>query len=118
MVLRWIISSWTSQVLHHPSPADHSHTNDLLYDMLEYEMVTDEQNGHDMTKLLLRVTETAERLSFGRTETYNLIARGVIPSVRIDGAVRVPAAALEDYVQGLMAESRNGDDTPSPVHER
>jgi len=69
--------------------------------MLVYDTVTDEQNGHKMTKLLLRVNETAERLSLGRTKAYQLIARGVIPSVRIDGAVRVPAEALEEYVRGL-----------------
>jgi len=56
-----------------------------------------------MTKLLLRVNETAERLSLGRTKVYQLIARGVIPSVRIDGALRVPASELEDLVQELVS---------------
>jgi excisionase family DNA binding protein len=54
-----------------------------------------------VAKLLLRVTEVADTLSLGRTKSYELIARGVIPSVRIDGAVRVPASALEDFVRSL-----------------
>lgn len=58
-----------------------------------------------MSKLLLRVTEVAETLSLGRTKSYELIARGVIPSVRIDGAVRVPATALEDFVRSLPTKS-------------
>jgi len=65
-----------------------------------------------MPKLLLRVNETAERLSLGRSKAYQLIARGDIPSVRIDGVIRVPVSGLEDYVERLQSVSMVEDDDP------
>ncbi len=58
-----------------------------------------------MPKLLLRVSEVAEALSLGRTKSYELIAHGVLPSVRIDGSLRVPVAALAEYVGSLLAHN-------------
>ncbi len=49
--------------------------------------------------LLLRIPEAAHRLGIGRTKAYELIADGRLEVVRIDGAVRVPAAALEAFVE-------------------
>lgn len=48
--------------------------------------------------LLLRIPEAARRLGIGRTKTYELIADGRLEVVRIDSAVRVPAAAVERFV--------------------
>ena len=80
-------------------------------------MVANERDGQ-MTKLLLRVKETAEVLSLGRTKAYELIAKGIIPSVRIDGAVRVPAAALEEYVRGLVPGTTTSlQDPPSATRD-
>jgi excisionase family DNA binding protein len=55
-------------------------------------------------RLLLTVAEAAERLGLGRTKVYELLARGEIASVRIGAARRVPASALEAYVERLLAE--------------
>lgn len=48
----------------------------------------------------MRITEAAHRLGIGigRTKTYELIADGRLEVVRIDGAVRVPVAAIEEFV--------------------
>lgn len=54
-----------------------------------------------MAKLLLRMSDVIEALSIGRTKSYELVAKGILPSVRIDGAVRVPASALEEFVASL-----------------
>jgi excisionase family DNA binding protein len=45
--------------------------------------------------MLLRVSEAAALLSLGRSKTYELIETGKLPSVRLDGALRVPRAAIE-----------------------
>ena len=39
-----------------------------------------------MSKHLYRVSEVSEQCSLGRTKTYDLINRGVIRAVRVDGA--------------------------------
>jgi excisionase family DNA binding protein len=55
-------------------------------------------------RLLLTVDEVAERLGLGRTKVYELLGRGEIASVRIGTARRVPASALEAYVERLLSE--------------
>jgi len=51
-----------------------------------------------MDKLLLTPTEAATQIGVGRTRIYDLIARGVIPSVRIGRSRRVPLDALREWV--------------------
>ena len=58
-----------------------------------------------LEKLLLTVEETAEVIGIGRTKTFELIAAGIIESVRIGGARRVPTAAVADYVDRLRASA-------------
>jgi excisionase family DNA binding protein len=55
-------------------------------------------------RLLMTVPEAAEALAISRSKLYELIASGVITSIRIDGSRRIPLAALEDYVSRLVAE--------------
>jgi excisionase family DNA binding protein len=57
-----------------------------------------------MNKMLYRVNEAAEVCSLGRTKTYELINRGLLRSVRIDGAVRVPLSAIEEFVRELEGQ--------------
>jgi excisionase family DNA binding protein len=49
--------------------------------------------------LLLRVEQVAARLGLGRSYTYTLIKAGTWPVVRIGKSVRIPAAALSEWVQ-------------------
>jgi len=55
-----------------------------------------------MTQLLLTVPEAAAALAISRSKLYELLAAGAVRSVRIDGSRRVPVAALEIYVAGLL----------------
>jgi excisionase family DNA binding protein len=57
-----------------------------------------------MTRLLLTVPEAAEALAISRSKFYELIASGLIASLRIDGSRRVPVAALNDYIARLTAK--------------
>jgi excisionase family DNA binding protein len=52
-----------------------------------------------MDKLLLTPREAAASLGIGRTTIYDLIARQVIPSVRIGRCVRVPVDALRRWLE-------------------
>ena len=61
-----------------------------------------------MEKLLLRVTEAAELASVGRTTAYELIAKGIWPSVRVGSAVRVPLAGLRAWVEA-QAQAQQTD---------
>jgi excisionase family DNA binding protein len=57
-----------------------------------------------MTRLLLTVPEAAEALAISRSKLYELMAAGLVRSVRIDGSRRVPIEALEIYVAHLLDE--------------
>jgi excisionase family DNA binding protein len=49
--------------------------------------------------MLLRADEVAKLLAFGRSKTYELMASGQLPVVRVGRAVRVPRAALDEWVR-------------------
>ena len=51
-----------------------------------------------MDQLLLNAKEVADVLGIGRSKSYELMASGEIPVVRIGSAVRATAAGLRKYV--------------------
>lgn len=53
-----------------------------------------------MEKLLLKPSEAAQVLGIGRSLTYELIARGEIPSVRLGRCIRVPTESLQRWLRG------------------
>ena len=55
-----------------------------------------------MDQLLLRADEVAEALSLGRSKIYEMMANGELPVIRLGRAVRVPAAALENWLAKRM----------------
>ncbi len=57
-----------------------------------------------MEKLLLRPAEAAEVLGLGRSKTYELLASGALPSVRIGRSLRVPVEALRAWIKEQEAE--------------
>lgn len=59
-----------------------------------------------MEKLLLKPTEAAEAIGLGRSKTYQLISSGIIPSVRIGKSVRVPIAALRNWIEQQLQEKQ------------
>jgi excisionase family DNA binding protein len=62
-----------------------------------------------MPRLLLTVPEAAEALAISRSKLYELLAAGLVRSVRIDGSRRVPVKALETYVTRLLDQEETTD---------
>jgi excisionase family DNA binding protein len=62
-----------------------------------------------MTRFLLTVPEAAEALAISRSKLYELMAAGLVRSVRIDGSRRVPIEALETYVAHLLDQEDAAD---------
>ena len=56
-------------------------------------------------RILLRPGEAADAIGVSRSRTYELIARGVLPSIRIGSSIRVPADALRAWVERQLANS-------------
>lgn len=54
------------------------------------------------SRLLYTPEHAAAQLDIGRTHVYGLIARGELRSVKVGRNRRIPAAALQEYVQKLM----------------
>ncbi|MEX2225374.1 MAG: helix-turn-helix domain-containing protein [Dehalococcoidia bacterium] len=52
-------------------------------------------------ELLITVKEAGRRLGLGRSATWVLIQRGVLPSVKVGGARRVLVADLQEFVSLL-----------------
>jgi len=65
-----------------------------------------------MDKLLLTPEEAAERLSVGRSRIFELIRSGHLRSVRLGASRRIPAVALTEFVEELLAGER--EPTPRP----
>jgi excisionase family DNA binding protein len=66
-------------------------------------------------KMYLRISEVAEHLAVSRATAYDLIARGVIPSIRLEGRgdrgiLRVPACALEKLAHDAMERASDSDE--------
>ena len=59
--------------------------------------------NHDVARRLLTVPETARALAISRSKVYELLAAGVLDSVRIDGSRRIPVSALDSYISALLA---------------
>jgi excisionase family DNA binding protein len=57
-----------------------------------------EKNADTVKRLLLRPREVADLIGVSRSTAYELINTGQIPSLRIGGMLRVPAAGLEQMI--------------------
>ena len=57
-----------------------------------------------MEKLALTVAEACDLTGVGRTTGYRLVAEGSWPCVRIGRAVRIPLAALREWLAHAQAE--------------
>jgi excisionase family DNA binding protein len=54
--------------------------------------------------LLYRVPDAAAAIGVSRARAYELIAAGVIPSIRIGSSIRVPADALRAWINQQLTE--------------
>jgi len=52
---------------------------------------------------LLRVDEVADRLAVSRATAYRLIQRGALPIIHIGASVRIPADALDRWIEDQVA---------------
>jgi excisionase family DNA binding protein len=57
-----------------------------------------------MNRLLLTPTEAAEALGIGRSKLYELMGAGLVESVLIGAARRIPEDALTAYIAGLREQ--------------
>lgn len=57
------------------------------------------------TPELLTVPDVMARLKVGRSKVYDLIRTRRLISIKIDGARRIPADAVRDFVLGQIEES-------------
>jgi excisionase family DNA binding protein len=55
-------------------------------------------DDQSLTPLLVRVEEAARLLSLSRSTLYELLASGQIPRVKLGASVRIPTAALQEWV--------------------
>jgi len=56
-------------------------------------------------RAFLKVDEVAEVIGLGRSKTYQLVQQGIIPSVHIGKSRRVPAVALQRWIDERTAEA-------------
>lgn len=75
--------------------------------------------------LVFTVSETARLLRLGRTQTYEMIRSGAIPSIRLGRAIRIPRhqlaalLGLDDDVTGDSGGAAHGaiaDGVPTSGH--
>jgi excisionase family DNA binding protein len=67
-----------------------------------------------MEPLLLKAGDVAKLLGLGRSKVFAMLAVGELPVIRIGRSVRVPRAALEDWIaeHTQHASGRSGDADP------
>jgi len=56
-------------------------------------------------KMLYGIDETTRMTGLGRSKLYELIAAGLLESVKCGKRRLIPAAALESFIQGLRESS-------------
>ena len=67
-----------------------------------------------MEPLLLKAGDVAKLLGVGRSKVFAMLAVGELPVIQIGRSVRVPRAALEDWIaeHTQHASGRSGDAAP------
>lgn len=55
-------------------------------------------------RLLVTPAEAAERLAISRSTVYELLQRGMLPSVKLGNCRRIPAVALVELVDRLSGD--------------
>lgn len=70
---------------------------------LKHDDQDDRHRAATTGKLLLTVREAAQYLSIGRPKMYELVMRDEVLSVKLGASRRIPAKALEEYVDHLTA---------------
>ena len=58
-----------------------------------------------MDRRLYRVEEVARIMQIGRSKVFDLMRSGELASVKIGGSRRVPASAIDHYLDRLLDEA-------------
>jgi excisionase family DNA binding protein len=74
---------------------------DFLSDLMGEAVVNEER--------LLKLPQVSERLSLSRTAIYRLMAKGDLQPVRIGGALRFPASAIDRLIEDLKEENKEAN---------
>ena len=64
---------------------------------------------------MLTVDEAAAQLRVSRGAVYQLVRSGVLPSVRIGRAVRIPERCLQNFVESGGSVLLTRKDSPPPA---
>jgi excisionase family DNA binding protein len=59
-----------------------------------------------MEKLLLSPTEAAEALGISRWKLYDLMRKGLLRSIKIDGCRRIAPSALAEFVAAMTDDQQ------------
>jgi len=59
-----------------------------------------------MESAFYTVQEVAKLLSISRSFAYDLVRKGTIPSIKLNGRVRIPIAAFNDWLGSPGQEER------------
>jgi excisionase family DNA binding protein len=62
----------------------------------------------DTLEVMLKPKDVAQMLGVTRSRVYQLLRSCVIPSVRLGGAIRVPRAAWEEWLEGHARAALHG----------
>lgn len=65
--------------------------------------------------MLLTVREAAALLRISRNLAYELVTRGEIPAIRLGRVIRVPRAALEQWIETSLRGEPAGEDASLPI---
>jgi excisionase family DNA binding protein len=63
-----------------------------------------------MSKLLVKPGEASELMGVSRSTIYELMRSGDLDSVLIRSSRRIPVAAIERYIEGLLDNGNEGKD--------
>ena len=55
-------------------------------------------------RLAFKVPEAADTVGVSRAKMYELIAAGIIPSIKIGSSIRVPADALKAWIDRQLTD--------------
>ena len=70
-----------------------------------------------MEQVLLRIDEAGEALGLGQTKVRQLVARGLLEGVRVDGALRVVAESIRLFPDRMrkLAETEGTQQAQKPT---
>jgi excisionase family DNA binding protein len=72
--------------------------------------VTPSTETQELTEYLMSPNEVRQLLGFGRTYTYQLLATGAIPSVRIGRLRKVRRCDVEQFIEARLEHNEEGRD--------